>query len=220
MSHDKIQIIREDYDRIADEYALRLFRELEGKPLDRDLLHRFAVAVTGRGRVCDLACGPGQVARFLRDQGADVLGMDLSTQMIEQARALSPDIPFRDGNMLGMDLEDCSLAGIAAFYAIVNIPLEFLPTVFREMHRVLQPDGLLLLAFHIGDEVLRPEQLWGNPITMEFYHLRTGMIQSLLEEASFEIEEVIEREPYAPEVEYQSRRAYMFARKTAAPARP
>ncbi len=34
-----------------------------------------------------------------------------------------------------------------------------------------------------------------------------------MEAAGFAIEEVIEREPYAPEVEYQSRRAYIFARK-------
>jgi len=27
------------------------------------------------------------------------------------------------------------------------------------------------------------------------------------------IEKIVEREPYAPEVEYQSRRAYIFARK-------
>jgi hypothetical protein len=33
-----------------------------------------------------------------------------------------------------------------------------------------------------------------------------------LKAAGFEIEEVIEREPY-PEVEHQSRRAYIFARK-------
>jgi SAM-dependent methyltransferase len=105
--------------------------------------------------------------------------------MIEQARALSPDINFREGNMLGLNLEDHALAGITAFYAIVNIPREFLSTVFREMHRVLKADGLLLLAFHIGDEVLRPEELWGKAISMDFYHLRPEKIQHLLEEAGF-----------------------------------
>ena len=33
-----------------------------------------------------------------------------------------------------------------------------------------------------------------------------------IREAGFELEEVIERDPY-PDVEYQSRRAYIFARK-------
>lgn len=204
--------VRETYDRVAGEYAQKLFRELEGKPLDRELLQRFAARVKGRGPVCDVGCGPGQIARFLRDAGTDVSGLDLSPQMIAQARRLNPDIEFRIGNMLALDLPDGSLAGITAFYAIVNIPRASHPVVFGELLRVLEPEGLLLLAFHIGDQVLRPQELWGQPIAMEFYHLQLEPIRSLLVEAGFEITEIVERDPY-PEVEFQSRRAYVFAQK-------
>jgi len=215
MTQNRIDIIRENYDRIADEYAERLFRELDGKPFDRGQLTRFAEAVKDRGTVCDMGCGPGHVARFLHDAGTKVFGLDLSPQMIAQAQMLSPNIEFREGNMLALDLEDNTLVGITAFYAIVNIAAASLPLAFAEMHRVLQPGGLLLLAFHIGDEVIRPAELWGQPVSMEFYHLRPEKILSLLTEAGFAIEDAIEREPYAPDVEYQSRRAYVFARKPA-----
>ena len=110
-------------------------------------------------------------------------------------------------------LEDGTLAGIAAFYAIVNIPKESLPLVFREMERVLQPGGSLLLAFHTGDEVLREKELWGRPISLDFFFFQPLVIRQYLETAGLGIEEIIERGPYAPEVEYQSRRAYIFARK-------
>jgi ubiquinone/menaquinone biosynthesis C-methylase UbiE len=73
--------------------------------------------------------------------------------MIENARKLNPDLTFRVGNMMDLDLEDETLAGIAAFYSIVNIPQESLPLVLREMARVLQPNGRLFLAFHMGDGV-------------------------------------------------------------------
>ena len=205
--------IRESYDRLAAEYARRIFNELQHKPLDRQLLNRFVAEVAGRGEVCDMGCGPGHVARYLRDMGATVFGLDISPRMAEQARQLNPDISFREGNMLALDIPDRILAGIAAFYAIVNIPKEFLPLVFREMERVLQPGGLLLLAFHIGDEALHEEELWGRPISMDFFLFPAQEIGRSLEAAGFAIEEVIEREPYAPEVEYQSRRAYIFARK-------
>jgi SAM-dependent methyltransferase len=162
-----------------------------------------------------MGCGPGQVARYLRDAGAAVFGLDLSPLMLQQARILNPDIPFREGNMVALDLQDGSLAGIAAFYAIVNIPQPSLPLVFREMERVLQPGGLLLLAFHIGDETLHEDTLWGQPISMEFFLFTTPVIRDHLEAAGLAIEEIIERDPYAPEVEYQSRRAYIFARKPA-----
>lgn len=159
-----------------------------------------------------MGCGPGHVARFLRDAGSSVWGLDLSSEMIAQARNLNPDIEFRTGNMLALDLADNSLAGITSFYAVVNVPWKSLPIAFGEMLRVLQPGGMLLLAFHIGDQILRPQELWGQPIAIEFYHLPLAPIRALLSDAGFEIVEVTEREPY-PEVEFQSRRAYIFARK-------
>ena len=206
--------IRESYDRLADEYARRIFNELQHKPIDRQLLNRFAAAVAGRGEVCDMGCGPGHVARYLRDIGTTVFGLDIAPQMLVQARQLNADISFREGNMMALDVPDGRLAGIVAFYAIVNIPKDSLPLVFREMHRILKPDGLLLLAFHTGDEAVHEEELWGRPISMEFFLFPPQEIQRSLEAAGFAIEEVVEREPYAPEVEYQSRRAYIFARKT------
>jgi SAM-dependent methyltransferase len=218
MTQDRIEIIRENYDRIADEYARRMFHELDGKPFDREQLTRFANSVQGRGLVCDLGCGPGHVARFLRGTGSDVFGLDLSPEMISQARRLSPEIEFRLGNMLALDLENGALAGITAFYAIVNIPAESLPLAFAEMHRVLKPEGLLLISFHIGDEVIRPEELWGNRVTMEFYKLQPERVRRLLADAGFVIEDVVERDPYAPDVEFQSRRAYVYARKPCSPS--
>ena len=207
--------VRADYDRIADDYARKIYGELEHKPQDRELLIRFAAAVQGRGTICDMGCGPGHVARFLRDTGTEVFGLDLSPQMLAHAQRLNPDIPFREGNMLALDLEDASLAGITAFYAIVNVPAHSLPVAFREMHRVLKPGGMLLLAFHIGDDVIHPQSLWGNPVGMEFYQLQPSRIRQQLADAGLTVDEIIEREPYAPEVEYQSRRAYVLAHKPA-----
>jgi SAM-dependent methyltransferase len=213
MTEDLIDPVRNSYDRIADEYARRLYKELDGKPLDRDLLARFATEVAARGEACDMGCGPGQIARYLRDQGATVFGLDLSPKMIGQARQLNPDIPFRVGNMLALDLPSETLAGITAFYAIVNMPPESLPQVFREMARVLRPGGLLLLAFHIGDQTLHESELWGRPIDMDFFLFQPTAIRRDLESAGLVIDAIIEREPYGEDVEYQSRRAYIFARK-------
>jgi SAM-dependent methyltransferase len=210
--NDPTNSIRESYDRLAEEYARRIADELQHKPLDRELLDRFAQQTTGRGEVCDMGCGPGHVARYLRDAGVSVFGLDLSPGMLEQARKLNPDISFREGNMLALDILDGALGGIAAFYAIVNIPKLSLPVVFREIQRVLQPGGLLLLAFHTGNEVLHEDELWGQKISMDFLLLQPSEIRVDLEVAGFTIEEVVEREPY-PDVEYPSRRAYIFARK-------
>jgi SAM-dependent methyltransferase len=212
MNDDITKPIRESYDRLAEEYARRISDELQHKPLDRALLDRFAKQTSGQGEVCDMGCGPGHGARYLRDAGASVFGLDLSPAMLEQARKLNPDISFRGGNMMALDIPDGTLAGVAAFYAIVNIPKLSLPLIFREMARVLRPDGLLLLAFHAGDEVIHEEELWGHKLSMNFLFFQPSEIRLDLEGAGFVIEEIVERDPY-PEVEYQSQRAYIFARK-------
>jgi hypothetical protein len=61
--------VRRSYDEVANEYARRMFDELAGKPVDRQLLDRFADETRGSGFVADVGCGPGHVARYLHERG-------------------------------------------------------------------------------------------------------------------------------------------------------
>ncbi len=177
------------------------------------MLDDFAGRVRGRGIVCDLGCGPGQIARYLSERGVPVLGIDLSPKMVKMAKELNPGIDFSIGDMRALEVANGSWAGIAAFYAIVNLTDADLQLALKEMHRALQPDGWLLLSFHIGDEVIHVEDLWSCPVSLDFYFRQTEDILGDLRSAGFEVDQVVEREPYAPEVEYQSRRAYVLARR-------
>ena len=201
------------YDRIAGEYARQIYGELAGKPFDRAILDRFAGRLRGRGVVCDMGCGPGQIGRYLADRGLPVVGVDLSPGMLAQAAALNPDITFHVGDMRALAEPDGAWAGIAAFYSIIHIPPGEVVTALAEMGRVLQPDGLLLLAFHLGDEVVRSEEMMGQSVALDFWFYTPGQMSDWLGQAGYTVEEIIEREPYAPEVEHQSRRAYVLARK-------
>ena len=206
--------LQTSYDRVAEEYVRRIFDELQYKPLDRQLLDRLAAGVGKEGVICDMGCGPGHVARYLSERGAHVVGVDLSAGMIEQARRLNPGIEFWQGNMLALDVQDGAWAGIAAFYSIIHIPREEVIAALRELKRVLRPGGTLLLAFHIGAEVVHMEEWWGQAVSADFVFFQPHEMQGYLQTAGFEIEEVVERAPY-PDVEHQSRRAYFFARKPA-----
>jgi ubiquinone/menaquinone biosynthesis C-methylase UbiE len=202
------------YDQVADEYVRRIFGELQHKPLDRQLLDRFAASVRDMGLVCDLGCGPGHVARYLHERGVQVCGVDLSSAMVEQARRLTPAVEFHQGNMLALDVADESWAGIAAFYSLIHIPRGDLPQALAELRRVLRRGGKLLVAFHIGDETVHLDEWWGHKVCVDFFFFRSEEMAQHLRDAGFEIEEIIEREPY-PEVEHQSRRSYLFARRPA-----
>lgn len=200
------------YDAVAEEYVRRIADELQHKPLDRALLDRVAAATRNRGAVCDMGCGPGHVARYLNEQGVHVVGYDLSPKMVEAARRLNPGITFHQADLTALDDADGSWAGLVAFYSLIHIPRTEIADTLREFRRVLQPGGLLLLAFHIGDETLHLDDWWEQKVNVDFFFFQPHEMARDLEAAGFEIEELIEREPY-PEVEHQSRRAYIFARR-------
>lgn len=203
---------QQSYDRVAVEYTARIFDELRHKPFDRAILDRLIEIGGLLGPIVDVGCGPGQVARYLQDHGAEAVGVDLSPGMVAEARRLSPDIPFHQGSMLALPFGDESLGGIAAFYSVIHIPRPQLPDVFAEMWRVVKPGGAVVIAFHLGDEDRHFDDWWTLPVSLDFYFFRPEEIEIPLEGAGFEIVETTERDPY-PDVEHQGRRAYVLARK-------
>jgi len=80
----------------------------------------------------------------------------------------------------------------------------------RGMGRALRPGGRLLLAFHVGSEVRHVADLWGEAVALDFVFFEVGEMRGYVEAAGFEVDEIVERDPY-PEVEVQTRRAYIFA---------
>src|SRR5437016_4512949 len=110
------QRVRSSYDTVAGEYSRHIYSELENKPSDRQWLNRFAGQVLNSGIVCDVGCGPGQIARYLADRGVSIFGLDLSHGMLLEAQRLNPDITFVEGNMLAFPIGSNKLAGITAFY--------------------------------------------------------------------------------------------------------
>ncbi len=214
MNQEMVAATRESYDRIAAEYGARFFDELAHKPLDRALLDVFVADVRERGPAADIGCGPGQIGRYLHDRGLDVVGIDLSPEMIALARRLSPAMRFAVGSMLALELEDASLGGIVAFYSIIHIPPEHLPRALGEFHRVLRPGGAALLAFHVGDDCVRPGEMLGKPVALDFQFYQPERLARELEAAGFSIEMRLVRAPCAQQ-EHPSQRGYLLARKAA-----
>jgi len=198
------------YDALAEAYAERFFRELESKPLDRALLDAFVAEVRGKGHVADLGCGPGHVARYLHQKGVETIGIDLSPSTVRVARRLSPDLVFKTGSMLALEMGDASLAGIVAFYAIVNLAPDQVQRAFHEMRRVLRPDAPLLLSFHLGDECRHFDELLGVKVALDFYFFSRSFVERALKEAGLVLAMWLERRPYP--TEHPSTRAYLIAR--------
>ena len=204
--------VEKQYDSVAREYAETFSGEHEKKPKDQEILQRFSVEIGDRRPVWDFGCGPGQTTKYLKNLGVEISGLDLSEKMLEQARRIHPEIHFRKGNILELEFENDSIAGAVAFYAIVHFTEEQVGIACREVFRVLQPGGIFLLTYHVGEETIHVEEFLGKKVDIDFMFFTTDFISSCLKKSGFEKIEVIERDPY-PGVEYESRRAYVFATK-------
>jgi SAM-dependent methyltransferase len=201
------------YDKVAGDYAELLADELAKKPLDRAMLAAFAeeVTATGGGTVADLGCGPGRITQHLAGLGLEAFGVDLSPGMVAVARQRHPGLRFEVGAMAALDIADASLAGAVSWYSIIHTPPERQGELFAEFARVVRPGGWLLLAFQVGDEVVRLRHAYGHDIELDTYRQSPERIRGLLQEAGFAEFARLEREPVAPE---KSRQAYVLAARS------
>jgi SAM-dependent methyltransferase len=228
------------YDAVAAAYADQLSDELRRKPLDRALLTAFAeqvqavgpsqsqvagpsqtraagpsqtpAATPGRPRVWDVGCGPGHVTAFLAGLGLDAAGIDLSAQMVAQARARHPDLEFGAGSMTALPAPDGSWAGLVCFYALIHMIEDAdVRTALAEFRRVLADHGLLLLAVHAGEEVRHSQEWFGAPVDVSFRFFDPGWLSAELDRVGFAVEALTRRQPY-PDAEVATERAYLLAR--------
>jgi len=203
---------RAAYDTVAVDYASLLEDELARSPLDRALLGHFAelVLTEGGGPVVDVGCGPGRITGHLATLGLDVRGIDLSPGMVAEARRRHPSIDFRTGTLAALDLAEASMAGLVAWYSIIHTPSEHLPEVFAELHRVIRPNGLLLLAFQAGGFTVRLEQAYGHEVAYDAHRHDPDHVTSLLTDSGFRVTVRTER---AKQDYEKTPQAFLLARR-------
>jgi SAM-dependent methyltransferase len=182
---------RTSYDIVAVSYADQLRDALAEEPYLRAILALFAdlIRAAGPGPVADVGCGPGHVTAHLHKLGIDAFGIDLSPGMIDVARRDHPDLRFEVGSMTDLDLADDSVAGLIAFWSLIHIPDDAVPTVFGHFRRALRPGGPLLLGFHVGDESrLKTQGYGGHPMKVYVHRRQPGQVAAWLADAGFTVE--------------------------------
>ena len=98
--------------------------------------------------VLDIACGTGNVTLPLARRGAVVTGLDMTSHLLEEARARAAReglrIRFDEGLAEMLPYPDGSFDVLVSMFGIMFSPLP--ATIVSEMARVLRPGGRLALA--------------------------------------------------------------------------
>jgi ubiquinone/menaquinone biosynthesis C-methylase UbiE len=169
MKENPKDLVREGYDRIAEQYD-----EYRSHFSDIAELDAFVSIVKPGGRVLDAGCGTGIVARALVDNGYQVTGIDISQKMLDLANRRVPEATFEVGDMTALQYEDESFDGIVSTYAVFHIPRTKHYSLFLDFHRILRKGGALL--FGIGsketdgtDGVWKWEDFQSVPMFWSYY---------------------------------------------------
>jgi SAM-dependent methyltransferase len=214
---DFLDRTRDGYDAAATEFAAMFENYLDDKPIEKALLAAFAelVRATGNSSVADVGCGTGVTTRTLADLGVEPTGIDLSPNMIAEARARAAELRFEVGSMTALELADASVGGVCAWYSTIHVPDSHLPQTFSEFHRVLVDGGVVLLAFQVGDQPRRLTEAFGTPLDLEFVRREPAAVAATLEAAGLPVYSTTVREPDDDGVQTTAQ-AFLVARKRSA----
>ena len=141
----KRRYVRRLFSTIADRYDLITVLLSFGR--DRRWKERLVATapIDAKTRALDLACGTGDIAFALSARGAQTVGLDITTRMVELARGKpcgEARPRFLVGDMMALPFADASFDVVSTGYGIRNVPA--IATALAEIHRVLRPGGVLL----------------------------------------------------------------------------
>ncbi len=140
--------------------------------IDRSWRRRLVRAVSsfcalrgGEVKVLDMACGTGDVSIALRRKGLDVVGADISENMLALARKKAPGIDFRYGDASELPFADGSFDAVTIAFGIRNFDKR--AQCIRELHRVLKDGGMLAIA----EFSIPRNRLWRGIYTLYFKNI-------------------------------------------------
>jgi malonyl-CoA O-methyltransferase len=163
---DKAQV-RRSFDRAAKSYdgAAVLQREVADRMLSRLDLVKLAPE-----RILDAGSGTGEVASRLRERYRDarLIELDIAISMLQVSagkRGVLQRLLGRSNWQLCADLESLPLASNSVQMVCSNLAIQWLnepDAAFREFHRVLAPDGLLMFSTFGPDTLMELRQAFAG----------------------------------------------------------
>jgi ubiquinone/menaquinone biosynthesis C-methylase UbiE len=204
MKDDPVHATRVAYDASADRYVEWVGTEITAASetqFDQSVLVAFADMVRNHPAriVVDVGCGPGRAASFLAAHGVDVVGVDVSMKMLLAASSAHPTIPFTQASLVALPFPRARTAGVVAWYSIIHTPPALLTDVLEEFARVIAPDGLVLVAFQVGDgDAVHREEAYGRRVSLTSYRHAHRDVERCISAAGFRTHSTVVREPELP----------------------
>jgi SAM-dependent methyltransferase len=189
---DPKDIVRDGYDRISYEYRDDAGRGSSadaglpaGRPDYEAWLAELMPLLNDGDTVLDLGCGCGVPATAILAGRYAVTGVDLSPVQIERARRLVPAAQFDCADMSTVDFPAQAFDAVVSFFAIIHVPVEEQPAIFRKLYGWLRPGGYLLATVGSGAWTGTEDDWYGAP--MYWSHADHATYVAWMQETGFAI---------------------------------
>lgn len=138
--------LRKFYDLRAEEIAENWYPNEILMPTIKDFLSTFKF----KPRILDLGCGPGHESMRIHSLGAEVVGVDFSSESIKIARKRNPNCTFLLKDYFELDERIGLFDGIFSSGSIIHMSYEKLPKLFEILSHLVRNDGYIELIIQKG----------------------------------------------------------------------
>lgn len=170
---------------IFDQYAHQYQAKYMAVDRYHDSLDLFCKKINTAGaRILDVACGPGNITKYLLDQRPDfdLLGIDLSPNMLELAQQNNPSASFHLLDVRAINTLEGPFDGILCGFGLPYLSKEEAIQFIHKAGELLSSGGLLYLSTMEGDYSLSGGQIpssGGETELYTYYHEAEYLLEAL-----------------------------------------
>jgi 2-polyprenyl-3-methyl-5-hydroxy-6-metoxy-1,4-benzoquinol methylase len=180
---DKTEAAISIFNRHAEEYQSK-YMDLAK---DHDSLDLFCSLIPTAPHLLDLACGPGNMTRYMLDQNpsAKILGIDLAPKMLDLARINNPTATFQLMDCRNISELSKKYDGILCGFCLPYLSKEESLKLIKDAAELLNPDGIFYLSTMEGDDT---QSGWVGPSSggkekklYMHYHQEDYLVKALID---------------------------------------
>lgn len=165
-----------------------------------DWIDKVEALLPPNAKILDAGCAYGRDANEFFERGFEVLGVDLSEELLVKGREKFPGLALKHMDVRHMDsLPKNSFDGVWCNAVLFHLTDADILKTLKEFHRVLKKDGIMYISYREGEgeeEIVEPA-VSDEP---RFFNYKTvDSMNDLLEESGFttiETVRVSEKEMY------------------------
>ncbi len=137
------KIVKSGYDELNTNYQ----DSYANNPNTLKALSKLRSVLEKNSKIIDLGCGTGIPAgKYLVDNGYDVTGVDISTEMVKLSKKNVPKMHCVCGDFSKLSFKDHSFDAGIALFSLLHVAKKDMITVLKEFHRVIKKGGYLLFC--------------------------------------------------------------------------